>query len=136
MTQINNETVISGQDVQFSCVLAEAYPDIHVEWQHNGNPLKREKAFTSSGKTCLLKIQEVSPCDEGVYTCRLTLPNKEGASSTARLTVLGPPNPPGKPSAHQITSTSVSLSWSVPNFDGHSQITVYIVECKDTQSAR
>lgn len=128
-----DETVIFGQGVQFTCVLADNYSGMQVDWEFNGKPLKREKAFISSGKNCVLKIQEVCRSDEGVYTCQITLPNGGIASSSAKLTILGPSSPPGKPSVHQITSTSVSLSWAQPTFNGHSPVTVYLLECKDTQ---
>lgn len=105
---------------------------MNVEWEFNGKPLTRDKAFISSGKSCVLKIQEVSPSDEGVYTCVVALPSGSVASSSSKLTVLGPPCPPGKPTVHQITSTSVSLSWTKPKFDGHSPVMLYFVECKDT----
>ena len=128
--------MIKGQDVQFTCVLTENYSGLSVDWEVNGKPLTRQKAFISSGKSCILKIQEACSFDEGVYTCRLTLPNGGIAISSAKLTVLGPPCSPGKPSVQQITSTSVSLSWTQPTCDGHSPITVYLVECRDAQGSK
>ncbi len=129
-----DETVIKGQDVQFSCILAEKYTGLIVNWELNNKSLKRENAFISSGKNCILKIQNVCPqLDEGIYTCQLTLPNGSVANTSAKLTILGPPLCPTKPTVQQITSTSVSLSWKSPSFNGHSPITVYLIECKDTQ---
>ena len=107
-----------------------------VEWLHDSLPLKIERAFISSGQTCLLNIKNVYQSDEGTYTCVMTTPTGETSSSSAKLTVLGSPNPPSKPEVKQITSTSVSLSWTPPSFDGHSPITLYLVECKDTHGGR
>lgn len=135
-THLSDETVLSGHGIQFKCVLAEDYPDMTVEWLHDSLPLKIERAFISSGQTCLLNIKNVYQSDEGTYTCVMTTPTGETSSSSAKLTVLGSPNPPSKPEVKQITSTSVSLSWTPPSFDGHSPITLYLVECKDTHGGR
>ena len=48
----------------------------------------------------------------------------------------GAPYAPSKPVVHTLTSTSVSLTWNPPTFTGHSPITIYIIECKDTISNR
>lgn len=136
VTHLCDETILKGQNIQFKCELAEDYSDIQVKWEHNGDSLQRDRVFMSSGKNCILKIQNACSYDEGIYSCVLTFPNGASTASSAKLTVLGPPCPPGKPTVQQITSTSVSLTWTVPTFDGHSPITVYIVECKDTQGHR
>lgn len=93
-------------------------------------------AFTSLGEeSCVLRINMVERTDEGMYTC--TVANKKGvAYSTATVTVMSPPDPPSKPIAKPLTSTSVSLSWMPPTIIGHSPVTIYLVECKDTISDR
>ena len=45
---------------------------------------------------------------------------------------VGPPKPPTGLVARPITSTSVSLTWDPPIITGHSPISLYLIECKDT----
>ena len=106
-----------------------------MEWFHDGEPIKSIRAFISNGRTCVLKIKDVIPEDEGLYICMVSSQGSN-ISTSAKLTVLGPPKPPSQPDIKQITSTSVSLSWTPPTFDGHSPITIYLVECKDTLGNR
>ena len=60
-----------------------------MEWSFNGRIISHDRAFTSLGEeNCLLRLQNVTQEDEGVYTC--TICNKHGCcSSSARLTVIG-----------------------------------------------
>jgi len=137
VSNISDETVIAENVVQLHCQIEEgATPIPSVEWTHNWKPLNIDRAFTSfGGESCVLRIKSVQASDEGTYTC--TIWNEYGvASSTARLTVLSPPDPPGKPIVKPLTCTSVSLSWEPPASDGHSPIKLYIVECKDSVSNR
>lgn len=137
MTQLSNETVIAGRTVQLKChINKDANPPPSVEWTKDGEPLNIDRAFTNIGEEmCVLRINMVERSDEGFYTC--TVSNKKGeAYSCARVTVMSPPDPPGKPIARPLTSTSVSLSWTPPTFVGRSPVTIYLVECKDTISDR
>lgn len=77
-----------GRPVQFRCQLLQEYPGQTVQWLHDGHPLTIDRAFTSDGQTCVLKISDVHLEDEGVFTCVVRTPR--GASScSAKLTVLG-----------------------------------------------
>ena len=137
LTHLSNETVIAGRSVQLKCQInKDAQPTPTVEWTRDGEPLNIDRAFTSLGEeSCVLRINMVEMGDEGTYTCTVT--NKKGvASSSAKLTVMSPPDPPGKPVAKPLTSTSVSLSWAPPTFIGRSPVAMYLVECKDTVSDR
>ena len=134
---LSDETVIAGRAVQLKCQInPDANPTPVVEWSRDGEPLNIDRAFTSiGGESCVLRIKMVERSDEGCYTCTVT--NKKGvASSSATVTVMSPPDPPSKPSAQPLTTTSVSLSWTPPTFTGHSPVTIYLVECKDTVSDR
>jgi kalirin len=132
---LSDESVLIGQDVQFKCQLAQEYTDQKVEWFLNGKLFSNERAFISSSNICILKIKYVNREDEGLYMCSISSQG-QCSSTSAKLTVLGPPDPPGIPRIKQITSTSVSLTWTPPMFDGHSPVTIYLVECKDTLGDR
>ena len=137
VSPLSDETVMAGRSVQLKCMInSDASPPPVVEWSKDGLPLNIDRAFTSLGEeSCVLRIQMVERDDEGIYTC--TVANKKGVvSSSAKVTVMSPPDPPNKPLARPLTSTSVSLSWTPPTFVGHSPITIYLVECKDVVSDR
>ncbi|CAI8043349.1 Kalirin [Geodia barretti] len=136
VTHLTDETVIVSRTVRFRCKIARSHPEPSVEWSHDGKPLTHDRAFTSLGdENCLLRLQNVAQEDEGLYTC--TICNKNGCcTSTARLTVIGPPSVPGKPVVKPVTSTSVRISWTPPTHSGHSPINLYLIECKDTLSGR
>jgi hypothetical protein len=128
---------MADRSVQLKCLInSDANPPPIVEWSKDGRPLNIDRAFTSLGEeSCILRIQMVERDDEGTYTC--TVANKMGVvSSSAKVTVMSPPDPPSKLLARPLTSTSVSLSWTPPTFVGHSPITMYLVECKDIDSDR
>lgn len=137
VSPLSDKTVIADRSVQLKCrISADALPPPVVEWSKDGLPLNIDRAFTSLGEeSCILRIQMVERDDEGTYTC--TVANKMGVvSSSAKVTVMSLPDPPSKPLARPLTSTSVSLSWTPPTFIGHSPITMYLVECKDIDSDR
>ena len=137
VSPLSDEAVIVGRSVQLKCMInSDANPQPLVEWSKDGRPLNIERAFTSLGEeSCVLRIQMVELDDEGTYTC--TIANEMGVvSSSAKVTVTSPPDPPSQPLVKFLTSSSVSLSWTPPTFVGGSPITIYLVECKDTMSNR
>lgn len=126
---LSDEYVLGGQSVVLMCKLREDCVEKHVEWLCNGRNVGPNCAIATLSKECSLKIDNVRLKDEGSYTCKITV-GDQYYSSSAKLTVVRNPDAPEKPLVKQITSTSVSLSWNVP-FDGHSPVTLFIVECKD-----
>lgn len=49
---------------------------------------------------------------------------------------LDKPKPPGMPNASEIANTSLTLSWKVPDSDGGSPITNYLIEYHDRNTLR
>lgn len=136
-THLSDEAVLAGRSVTFRCQLeTKPHPSASAQWSHNGTLLTIDRAFTSfAEEKCVLRINEVTPEDDGEYIC--TIANAEGvASSAARLCVIACPNPPEQLSVKSLTSTSVLLFWTPPTFTGHSSSMTYQVECKDTTTDR
>ena len=137
MSPLSDDTVMAGRSVMLKCMIdSDVNPPPVVAWSKDGLPLNSDRAVTSLGaESCVLRLQMVARDDEGTYTC--TVANKKGeVSSSAKVTVISPPDPPSKPLVRPLTSTSISLSWTPPTFIGHSPITIYLVECKDIVSDR
>ncbi|XP_038047568.1 titin-like [Patiria miniata] len=77
------------------------------------------------------------------YEFRVSAENKAGVGRTSeptRPTVIKPPfdipGSPSAPSVTDITSTSMTLSWSPPTTDGGSPITGYVIEKQEPFSSR
>ena len=100
-----------------------------MKWFINDNIIGQNCSITTTSQDCILQIDSISQKDEGTYTCKVYVKD-QFCQSTAKLMVVRCPNAPGKPRVQKITSTSVSLSWTLP-FDGHSPVKLFIVECKD-----
>ena len=60
-----------------------------MTWSHNGRTITHDRAFGSLGEeNCVLRIQNVTQEDEGMYTC--TVCNQYGCcTSRANVTVFG-----------------------------------------------
>ena len=84
-----NETVVSGQQLKFTCI-GESVPTPHVEWLKDNRKLNNADVQTSGNfkKTFNLTISDVRYKDHGEYTCAFS--NYRGhVSSTVRLIVHG-----------------------------------------------
>ncbi|MGH0155751.1 UNVERIFIED_CONTAM: hypothetical protein FKN15_029916 [Acipenser sinensis] len=89
----------------------------------------RTRVETSERRSRLL-ISDVRPDDSGCYT--LLVRDCSGhAQHHITLTVIDRPQPPaGQPYISQVSSGSLTLSWSGPCYDGGSAVTRYRVEVR------
>ncbi|KAL2098330.1 hypothetical protein ACEWY4_007537 [Coilia grayii] len=132
MTALEDKEVVVGEQVEFTCVLNEVVADSEVAWYINGAEVHADdsKAVSSDGCTHRLILKEVN----GQTTQEITFAAQD-AISMAKLTVIGPPDPPEDPELVSKTKDSVTLSWFTPLNDGGSSILGYRVEMRQVDSA-
>lgn len=84
---------------------------------------------------------KVSGLDEGMfYEYRVYAENIAGIGKVSKVSeaiaARDPCDPPGQPVVTSITRTSVSLSWTKPEYDGGAKVTGYVVERRDIPEGR
>ncbi|XP_077997324.1 muscle M-line assembly protein unc-89-like [Glandiceps talaboti] len=127
-----NLQAVVGQKVIMKCIF-KGNPDPEVKWFKNKTELKynRKIAIETKNDTTCLTIKKVEADDAGIYI--LKVENEMGSDNFSMgLSVEDKPDPPaGKPSAIDVSKTSLTLMWSGPSYDGGCIITGYLVEmCK------
>nr|XP_039274741.1 kalirin-like isoform X3 [Styela clava] len=128
-TQLIDITVREGDPVEFKCsVCGRPRPD--VAWQTpNSNMLHGTRFVTSYSKNneAILKITKAQARDSGQYSCIAV--NQNGTSTTsAVLTVQGPPSAVLKPSIIKTSKASITVTWEPPDLTGNLPITGYTLE--------
>uniref|UniRef100_UPI0035902882 LOW QUALITY PROTEIN: myosin light chain kinase, smooth muscle-like n=1 Tax=Myxine glutinosa TaxID=7769 RepID=UPI0035902882 len=125
----NDLRVQAGNTVFLECCLAGT-PPLRGTW------FKFRKEIEASGRIQIetterkstLSISCSRPDDSGCYT--LLLANKFGTVQVPmNVTIVDRPEPPaGKPCVSDVRSTSLTLSWYGPTYDGGSTVQSYLVE--------
>uniref|UniRef100_A0A8C6UY42 Titin n=1 Tax=Neogobius melanostomus TaxID=47308 RepID=A0A8C6UY42_9GOBI len=106
-----------------------------VSWKKDGLPLKQTSSVTIINTATSSKIMIKEASREHVGKYEITLANSGGTVSTdITVVVLDKPGPPKACKVDAVTSDSISLSWSLPEYDGGCSISHYIVEKRDTNS--
>ncbi|XP_057396424.1 obscurin [Balaenoptera acutorostrata] len=120
--------VLAGGRASFSCTLSETVPVGEATWYINGAPVQPDDAdwtVTAEGSqhTLLLHRAQLHHAGEVTFAAR-------DAVASARLTVLGLPDPPEDAEVVGRTGSSVTLSWVAPASDGGGGLRGYRVEMK------
>ncbi|MGH0153574.1 UNVERIFIED_CONTAM: hypothetical protein FKN15_034515 [Acipenser sinensis] len=120
-----------GEQAELSCWFDARLP-VAACWIHQKEKISdgpRTRVETSERRSRLL-ISDVRPDDSGCYT--LLVRDCSGhAQHHITLTVIDRPQPPaGQPYISQVSSGSLTLSWSGPCYDGGSAVTRYRVEVR------
>ncbi|XP_066264227.1 titin-like [Branchiostoma lanceolatum] len=110
-------------------VFIKGKPRPSMEWAFNGQPLVSDRMKTEN--TEISHTLVISPCekkDAGRYTLHLENPLGD-VSVNIRVKVVGPPGPPTTPfKVGRVLENAVPLSWGMPDDNGGSEISNYIVE--------
>lgn len=90
------------------------------------------KTVTAVGWHTNLHIVNMKPADDGGYY-EVRVSNESGSDFRRfQLVVLEPPEAPQAPfKFEKVTSGSVTVSWSPPDYDGGSPLTAYVIEKQD-----
>ncbi|XDA76184.1 hypothetical protein R6Z07M_006299 [Ovis aries] len=121
-------TVRAGGQASFSCTLSETVPVGEATWYINGASVQPDDAdwtVAADGSHHALLLHRAQPHHAGEVTFAA-----HDAVASARLTVLGLPDPPEDAEVVGRSSSSVTLSWVAPTSDGGGGLRGYRVEMK------
>ncbi|XP_070648483.1 obscurin isoform X39 [Bos indicus] len=121
-------TVRAGGQASFSCTLSETVPVGEATWYINGASVQPDDAdwtVTADGSHHALLLHRAQPQHAGEVTFAA-----RDAVASARLTVLGLPDPPEDAEVVGRSGSSVTLSWVAPTSDGGGGLRGYRVEMK------
>ncbi|XP_063563620.1 obscurin isoform X37 [Gorilla gorilla gorilla] len=126
---LKNAAVRAGAEARFTCTLSEAVPVGEASWYINGaavQPDDSDWTVTADGSHHALLLRSAQPHHAGevTFACR-------DAVASARLTVLGLPDPPEDAEVVARSSHTVTLSWAAPMSDGGGGLCGYRVEVKE-----
>lgn len=127
-------TVKAGGDLTFE-VPIRGRPKPAVSWKKDGLPLKQTTSVSILNTAASSKIIIKEAKKEHVGKYEMTLANTAGTvTADIGVIVLDKPGPPKGIKVDAVTSDSISLSWSPPEYDGGCSISNYIVEKRDTNT--
>uniref|UniRef100_A0A8D2EBC5 Obscurin n=1 Tax=Theropithecus gelada TaxID=9565 RepID=A0A8D2EBC5_THEGE len=126
---LKNVVVRAGAQALFTCTLSEVVPVGEASWYINGAAVQPDDAdwtVTADGShhALLLRSAQLLHAGEVTFACR-------DAVASARLTVLGLPDPPEDAEVVACSSHTVTLSWAAPISDGGGGLCGYRVEVKE-----
>ncbi|XP_066263902.1 titin-like isoform X2 [Branchiostoma lanceolatum] len=109
-------------------------PSPSARWRHNGGNLvpTHRVMFSDTEISTQLIIKQVERYDAGRFDLRLI--NEEGSCTVAiHVVVMDKPSAPaGTLKASDVTATQATLSWEKPEDEGHSPVTHYVVEMRES----
>uniref|UniRef100_A0A3B4THA2 Titin n=1 Tax=Seriola dumerili TaxID=41447 RepID=A0A3B4THA2_SERDU len=127
-------SVKAGDDLTLE-VPVRGRPKPVVSWKKDGLPLKQTSSVTILNTATSSKILIKQASREHVGKYEITLANTAGTVTTdIGVVVLDKPGPPKGIKVDAVTSDSITLSWSPPDYDGGCSISNYIVEKRDTNT--
>uniref|UniRef100_A0A672I806 Titin n=1 Tax=Salarias fasciatus TaxID=181472 RepID=A0A672I806_SALFA len=127
-------SVKAGDDLTLT-VPVRGRPKPVVSWKKDGLPLKQTSSVTikNTATDSNVIIKEAKREHVGKY--EVTLANSGGTITVdIGVVVLDKPGAPKDIKVDAVTSDSITLSWSPPEYDGGCCISNYIVEKRDTNT--
>lgn len=109
------------------------HPQPTVSWQLNDMPIESKNGRLDTSDThSKLTLKPVSATAAGTYT--VTATNQAGSDTAlTTVTVIDKPTSPLNLQVSDVTSDSFVVSWKVPESNGGSEITSYVVERQDVK---
>uniref|UniRef100_A0A8C5LEG3 Obscurin n=1 Tax=Jaculus jaculus TaxID=51337 RepID=A0A8C5LEG3_JACJA len=123
-----------GAQAHFACTLSETVPVGEATWYINGAAIQPEDAdwaVTADGSHHTLMLRSARPQHAGEVTFAA-----RDAVASARLSVLGLPDPPEDAEVVGRSGRSVTLSWVAPTSDGGGGLCGYQVEMKESSTGQ
>uniref|UniRef100_A0A3Q2NTX7 Titin n=1 Tax=Fundulus heteroclitus TaxID=8078 RepID=A0A3Q2NTX7_FUNHE len=131
----NKVTLVDAGDDLTIEVPVRGRPKPVVSWKKDGLPLKQTSSITIINAATSSKIIFKGASREHVGKYEITLANTAGTvTASIGVVVLDKPGPPKGVKVDDVTSDSITLSWSPPDYDGGCSISNYIVEKRDTNT--
>ncbi|KAJ8977333.1 hypothetical protein NQ317_018615 [Molorchus minor] len=108
------------------------FPRPKITWVREGEIIESGGHYHVEVKDrhAILTIRDASKLDSGPY--RITAENELGQDTAIiKIQIADRPDPPRFPTADNIGTDSLALSWKAPVWDGGSNITNYLVERRE-----
>ncbi|XP_058230145.1 neurofascin homolog (chicken) a isoform X14 [Hemibagrus wyckioides] len=119
-----------GSVARFDCKIKhDSTLPTTVTWLKNDKPLHFSWLNRLRKEEDYLTISHIQPDDEGTYTCTVTT-ELDQDSASARLTVLGFPDPPQDLELSDLSARAVRLTW-IPGDENNSPVTQFIVQYEE-----
>ncbi|KAM9296193.1 myosin light chain kinase, smooth muscle-like [Gastrophryne carolinensis] len=123
--------VKKGSPAELRCMI-QGTPPLAASWVRNKKAIVESPRMSihKTNTESRLLINEVCESDGGAYT--LCVQDQTGSTQHhTTLTIVDHPSPPsGKPLISSLQSSSLTLSWSGPCYDGGSAVLSYRIEVK------
>uniref|UniRef100_A0A3B4AC56 Titin n=1 Tax=Periophthalmus magnuspinnatus TaxID=409849 RepID=A0A3B4AC56_9GOBI len=115
----NTFSVLAGEDLTIDIPFV-ARPKAAVSWVKDGVPLKRTTRvnFSATETMLNLNIKEATREDVGQYLITLTNTAGETKAEVGVVVLDKPGQPMGPVKVEEVTSDSISISWSPPEYQG------------------
>uniref|UniRef100_A0A674MRV2 Neural cell adhesion molecule L1 n=1 Tax=Takifugu rubripes TaxID=31033 RepID=A0A674MRV2_TAKRU len=121
-----HQSAVRGSTARFKCqVKSDPSLPVTVTWTKDDKPLNVGWRKDED----LLSISAVNEGDEGMYTCTVKS-EIDADSASARLTVLGCPDPPVELDLSDPAARSVRLTW-IPGNEHRSPVTHFLVQFEE-----
>ncbi|KAK7878208.1 hypothetical protein WMY93_031160 [Mugilogobius chulae] len=101
-----------------------------VSWDKADVDLRIRGLINTTSTVASITVEQVTRDDSGKYTIKLQ--NLSGSASlTLSVRVLDSPGPPTRIAVKDVTKTSVTVTWDIPENEGGAPVKNYLVDIRD-----
>nr|XP_015820290.2 titin isoform X2 [Nothobranchius furzeri] len=105
-------------------------PTPNVLWDKKDVDLRVRGLITTSSSITSITVEKATRDDSGKYTIKLQ--NVAGSASlTLNVKVLDSPGPPSQITVKDVTKTSATITWDIPENEGGAPVKNYLVDIKE-----